>query len=342
MNVKIFVNTASNNSERELLKKFFSGVEQWVINNLHPEEVANHPNVVKTFDKMPKRIRISAELDYSEHYTACDVAVIMGSWKAREKGHHPVRTSVANTAQCFVCIETPLLSRQVFENNTYFRVGVNGFLNGDAVWHSENKSADRFTTMGLNWSGWQDRSRLTNNSPIVIAMQLAGDASMRYNDVNEWCVDTVRTIRQHTDRPIKIRFHPAVNDRSWADYVDTFRHINFGSYGNVIFSNGRTATLQQDLDNAWCVVAYSSGISIDAIYHGVPVIACDQANFAWNISSKFVEAVNSPYLASSEIVQQWLWNLAWCQWSAQEMQSGQVWLHLVPTIQRVMEQAKSC
>jgi hypothetical protein len=340
MNIKIFVNTASNNSERDLLKKFFVGVEQWVQNNLLSEEIQDHPNVIRSFDKIRKRPALSVELDYGDQYSACDVAVIMGSWKTREKGHHPVRTSVVNNARCFVCIETPLLSRQVFNANTYYRLGVNGFLSGDASWNACNKPSDRFNAMGLSWTDWRDRTELNAHSPIIVAMQLAGDASMRYNDINDWCVDTVKTIRHHTNRPIRIRFHPAVNDRNWTDYIDTFKNINFGEYKNVKFSNGRKVTLQEELSNAWCVVAYSSGISIDAIYAGVPVIACDAGNFAWNISSRFAEEINSPFLAPPDTVLQWLWDLAWCQWSADEMKSGQAWEHLLPAINTVLEQHK--
>lgn len=337
MHIKIFVNTAASNAEREILKKFYAGVETWVQNNLLSDDVDNHPNAVSTFDRARKRSKVAVEFDYSDHYTHCDVAVIMGSWKPRDKGHHVVRTNVATNAKCFVCIETPLLNRKVFEPNSYFRLGVNGFLNRDAGWNADCQPGDRFQQLGLQWSGWADQSVLDSSSPIVLAMQLNGDASMRTNDINEWCVDTVQKIRQQTDRPIIVRFHPAVSDRAWTDYTDTFRKLAFMNVKNLTFSNGRDRSLAQDLEHAWCVVAYSSGISVDAVYAGVPVIACDQGNFAWEISSRFIDLINDPYRAPDETVQQWFYNLAYCQWNEEEMQSGQAWQHLLPALRTSLQ-----
>ena len=337
MNVKIFVSTAGNNVERDVLKKFYHGIEPWINDQREFDHQKQDPQAFLRFDRMHRRPQHSVEFDYSDQYTDCDVAVIMGSWKSREKGHHPVRTSIVDNARCFVCIETPLLARRMFRQHDYYRLGVNGFLNGDAYWNAYAKSSDRFNAMGLAWDGWKDPATITDQDHIIVAMQLAGDASMRYNDINDWCVDTVKKIREHTSRPILIRFHPAISERGWADYIETFKQINFGGYANVQFSDGKSRSWEQDIDNAYCVVAYSSGLSIDAIYSGIPVIACDKGNFAWNISSRFPEDINNLLRVPEQEVLQWLHNLAYCQWSPAEMSNGQAWAHLLPAIEQVLE-----
>jgi hypothetical protein len=73
---------------------------------------------------------------------------------------------------------------------------------------------------------------------------------------------------------------------------------------------------------------------------GVPVIACDEGNFAWDISSNFPEDVVEPKLEDPETVKQWLYNLAYCQWSEEEMQNGNAWRHLLPAIETATKDNK--
>jgi len=333
MKVKIFMNSAGHNSEYEILRRFGYGIEQ----ELKKKE--KFTNRFLNFDKILKKGKEdSVEYDYVDEYSPCDVAVIFGSWKPRNKDHHATRNSVADAAPVFVVIETPLLTRRVFQPNQYYRMGVNGFLNHSAHWNAIDCSSERFEEMGLEWNGWAED--LVDREEIMIALQLAGDASLRGNNIVEWCMDTIRRIRKFTDEPIRIRTHPGISEKGWENYSDLFRDIAFGDYGDIRFSNGRERPWEDDIVNTRCVVAYSSGLSIDAVMSGVPVIACDNGNFAWDISSNFPEDVVEPKLEDPETVKQWLYNLAYCQWSEEEMQNGNAWRHLLPAIETVMKDNK--
>lgn len=324
MNVKIFMNSANSNLERDILCAFGHGVE-----NHFPTYNINR--IAKWFSN--QRPENSVDFEYTEGYVPCDIAVFFGSWKPREKGHHVTRNSVALNAKKFICIETPLLNRSTDRVNKYWRIGVNGFLSRDAYWPIVEKetAAARLENFGIKWTKW-------NNNPfghIVIAMQLPGDASLRGADINAWAYDVVTTIRSVSNRPIVIRTHPLTSVRAFEDQWELAKKIMFGELKDVTFSNGSERTWADDLKNAYCTVTYTSGLAIDSIIAGIPTIACDPGNFAWGISSKFPEEVEKLQKADPLIVQEWLEQLSVCQWSIAEMRSGEAWTNILTAVEQM-------
>jgi hypothetical protein len=77
----------------------------------------------------------------------------------------------------------------------------------------------------------------------------------------------------------------------------------------------------------------SSGSAVDSILAGVPVIAQDEGNFAYPISSTDLEDIDCPKLASPDEINHWLAQLANSQWSKKEMSSGLTWSHIVSTLE---------
>ena len=98
---------------------------------------------------------------------------------------------------------------------------------------------------------------------------------------------------------------------------------NFHDTKQVKYDNNMT--IRDSLQNAHCCVAYTSGSSLDAILDGVPVIPTSQYNFVWEISSHSINDIENPKLGERE---QLLYNLAYAQWSVQEIQQGKPWNHL--------------
>ena len=335
MKVNVFMNSAGYNKEREILRCMHDGIK----NKIEPQGKKEY----KLWRQMNKEIGRGSGVfyDYAENYRSCDLAVMLGSWKKeRSNIHHQVRSSIAEKAKAFICIETPLLGRRVFQENVHQRVGINGFLNKDAVWGEELVyPSDRLNELGINYQGWKTK----RGSKIVIALQLAGDASLRNNDINQWCIDTVYRLRQYTDRPIEIRTHPGASDRSWekGDYNRIFQHFLFQGYKDVTFVNGRQIPWEDQILDAYCVVSYTSGLSIDAVVNGIPVIATDEGNFAWAVGDRNISHIENLQLASNDQVHQWLRNLAYCQWTPEEMESGQCWDHLSSSVEKVLKEYES-
>jgi hypothetical protein len=300
MLVKIFLETAGNFEEREILTKFYNGV-------------------VKAADT-----NTQVELELYNSYSPCDVAVILGSWKPRDKNHHNVRNDVVENAPNFIVIETPLLNRVVNQKNKQHRIGINGFLNQSGVFNHGQHKDTRIKKLGIEWHGW----RHNPEGHILLMLQLPGDASLRGINMYEWANYAIKTIRSVTNRPIVIRTHPAHSIKDSDEFHNLVSSVALSGSSDITFSLGRHRSFVDNIAGAYCSVAYSSGSSVDSVLHGVPTVAADPGNFAWDISTNYLEDIEKIKLATGDDINQWLNNLSYSQWSPEEMHNGTAWKHL--------------
>lgn len=310
MIVKVFLESAGNFEEREILLKFFEGIK----------------------NSSSRLEGVKSLIDINHHYTDCDIAVILGSWKNRDRDHHAVRNSVVENSRCFVVIETPLLNRLVGSTNTYHRIGINGFLNNHGRFYISNQPSDRRENLGIKWNGWNNKK----DGYILLMLQLPGDASLRGINIYDWATQTISRIRKYSSKKIVVRTHPAHNLKDTDEYYK-FSYNLLTKHKDVEFSLGTEKTIQEDLDNAYCTIAYTSGSSIDSIIAGVPVLTGDPGNFAFEISSNYVEDIENLKLAPNDVVEQWINNLAYSQWSVEEIKNGTAWNHLFPIAENILE-----
>ena len=256
----------------------------------------------------------------SEGYEECDVAVIFGSWKKSPKKkwklmlqHHFTKNSIVENHKDkpLIVIETPLLGRTITDNHEYHRVGLNHFMRGLADFKNENSPSDRFKKLGLKIKPWRKKG-----DHILIVGQNMYDASLFGMDFELWVTNTIQYLRRYTDRPIIFRDHPENKDQM-KNLILTY------NWCNVSYSN--EGTINDDLKNAHCTVSYTSGSTIDSILAGVPVIPCCEYNFVWPISSHSLSDIENPKLGERE---QLLYDLAYAQWSVEEIRQGKPWQHL--------------
>jgi hypothetical protein len=324
MLIKTFLETAGTFEEREILTRFHNGITK--VENFQ-YSIENYLN------------NNGAYLDIGQGYSNCEVAVMLGSWKNRDKNHHQVRSSVAGNASCYVVIETPLLGRIVdFTKNSHFRVGVNGFLNNSGLFYQNDCPNDRLNQLGISWNGWKHDS----HGHIVLMLQLPGDASLRGINIYEWTEYCIKKIRTFSDRKIVIRTHPAHNIKESDEfYRFIIENLILTKNSNIEISLAKEKSLDDDLKGAYCTVTYSSGSGIDSIMKGIPTLAMDPGNFAWNVSSRYPSEIENLKLANDGEITQWLSNLAYCQWTVEEMEAGKPWLHLLPIISTIVENSRS-
>lgn len=275
-------------------------------------------------------------LDISESYSPCDVAVMLGSWKQRDRPWHQTRNSIAEKSNCFVVVETPLLNRIVdFQRNQYFRIGINGFLNNSGNFANENSDDVRLKEMNIEWNGWN----LDPDGNIILFLQLPGDASLRSVDIYSWAEYTIKELRKHTNRPIKVRTHPLHKPKD-SDVFYRFTTELLTCYEDISISYGNQTKLEKDLECAYCSITYSSGTAIDSILDGVPVLTTDPGNFAWDVSSHYINEIECLKLADQSTIVDWLQKLSYSQWSIEEMESGRAWQHLLPSLVNIIKNKK--
>lgn len=310
MKVDIYLQTARDLKEHQRLLKFADGIKE-----------AN------------KSITVGYNL--TDVYSSCDLAVMSGSWKPRDKGHHIVRSNIATNSKTFICIETPLLNRKVYHENVYFRIGVDGFLNnqGKFIDDAENYDSKRLDSLGIQWQGWKN----TPSGHIVLLLQLPGDASLRGNNIYEWAMITIKHIRQLTDKKILIRPHPLAPLRNGEEFYDFFFAVHKEKISNVEFVDTTATSLLENLNLAYCTVTFTSGSAIDSVLNGIPTIATDPGNFAFEIGSNYIDDINNVKLSNPETINKWLRRLSYSQWSEQEMRSGEAWRHIETVVNKSIE-----
>lgn len=268
--------------------------------------------------------------EYAEKKT--DVGIVYGGARPGAKGIHDIRRNIFEGCRTVIINETPLLGRTISKSFNWHRIGVDGHLYGQGDFNAKNKDSSRLSRYQSEWKLNKKPWRGDGNH-IVIAMQLPGDSSLRKQDLSEWVIGVVETLLQKTNKEIRIRTHPAFNDDDHHQIINLYKYLGKLASPRVKFSYGNIVPWDEDLKNCYAVIAYSSGLSIDAIDNGIPVIAVDQANFAYDISSHYVDDINSLKLVSEQEKAKWYNELSHSQWSTQEVTQGIVWNHLLPVIQ---------
>lgn len=296
--IGIFLNSANDNGFRSLLYDF-----QWGIT-----ELAGDAFITQDDNDIDK----------------CDVAVFFGSWKDRDTPWHNCKRKIVASGKPFVCIETPLIGRGPVTDilqDQWYRIGVNGFLADTGRFYRQNQNypADRWNkisnALGVQLKSWSD-----SGDVVIVALQLPGDASLRGTNITEWAADTIEQLREHTNRPIILRT-PQLDREFDRDNILRITRVD-----GVSIQQGTKENLFATLDDAYATVTFSSGFGIDSVIRGTPTIAMDPGNFAYSLGNNKLSQIEN--LVRSNDRQQWLNNLAYAQWSRQEIKNGEAWAHI--------------
>ena len=332
MKVKVFLQTAGDGTraqrKRHALRCFYEGL---------------------------RLAQVDVEMVEEQAYRPCDLAIVFGARRRPEKpsdaGEVRHRIMEAHGGHLII-LETPLLGRSVYQRSIlmtklrrilrlgsrilsddydYFRVGIDGFLADDGDFANRGSPSDR-------WHLLSRRLRLNlrpyrrSGEHVLLVGQNPGDASLRGLDMFDWLEQTMLDLRQTTNRPIIVRPHPVTDASMMPMFQRRFRVLPAGC--KLDFPPRRP--IGTSLHKCWVLVAYSSSSTIDALIGGVPAIALSSANMAWPVTDHSLSAVESPTLFARE---QWLYDLAYAQWSPDEMQTGMVWRHLRPALESRMSDA---
>tara|TARA_B100001939_G_scaffold148548_1_gene128550 strand:- start:459 stop:1280 length:822 start_codon:yes stop_codon:yes gene_type:complete len=237
---------------------------------------------------------------YDCEHEECDVSVNWGIYKMRLP-YTETRQVIHDKQQAnnkkSIIIESGYLKR-----DKYYAVGYNG-LNGRADFKNKNCSSDRWNKLGIDIKDYR-----SNGEHILLCGQVPWDAAVQHIDYNNWCLNIIDEIKSVTDRPIIFRPHPKV------------------PVGNV-FTNVKMSNntrLIDDLKNCWAVVALNSNALVESVIEGVPVFACDKGAMSLDVSNNIID-LESPVLYNRE---QWAYNIAYSQWTLNEMYEGDAWWHL--------------
>jgi hypothetical protein len=171
----------------------------------------------------------------------------------------------------------------------YFRVIPNAW-QPDVT--GESYPPDRFERLHIErYPHWRD------GRTIVICPNSRQYMSWWGIDADAWIADLTTTFRRLTDRPILTRWKTDAKQRP----------------------------LRVDLHDAYLVVAFSSASAVEALAAGVPVLTLAPWASTAPMGITDPERVNDLYYPSMAERDQFLFNLAYHQWTLQEMETGVAW-----------------
>lgn len=223
-----------------------------------------------------------------------DIAVMWGGRFVRE------RQQMIDAGKDYLIME-----RGYFNDRfAWTSIGWNG-LNGEADFNNHNMPWDRWNAIGAKLGLWKDGGEY-----VLVTGQVPGDMSVQGMNLNRQYADIAEKIRKHTDLPIVFKPHPLRPEMAGPEGCRVFR-----------------GSMDDALKRAALCVTINSNSAVDAVLAGVPTITLDKKSMAWDVTSHTIDGKNvkSPYKPQRY---QWAANLAYTQWTLDEMREGLPWEHL--------------
>lgn len=143
-------------------------------------------------------------------------------------------------------------------------------------------------------------------------------SSQKYHDFNslgdatEYAEKALFKLRKASHRQIVYRPKP-----SWTDAKPL---------PNYMFSNGSQDILDA-LRGCHALVTHGSSVAITAVLMGIPIVVLGETIMS-PIAEADITKVDAPFWASSDQRHQWACDFAYCQWTQDEMRSGEAWAHV--------------
>lgn len=264
--------------------------------------------------------------NYTYKYEPSRVAVIQG-W---------VTDSIARP---HLLLRDTIIRSQLAAGNHVVTVDSNLFLYADTKnpQHYLRYSFDGvFPTTGnycdavINPVRWEKISRDLNLSlkpyrqtgdHILLCLQRNGGWSMGDQSVLDWTANTIVTLRQFTDRPIRIRPHPG--DKGALGYLGSLEDPSVKAMGVELSKN---KSLIQDLAGCWAAINNNSSPVVGALIEGVPIFVTDpEKSQCKEVANTDLSQIETPQMFDRE---PWVRRLAMSHWNFDDLKSGDCWRHM--------------
>ena len=263
----------------------------------------------------------------SQTYEECDVGAIIGNAFDSNPGkvnlaHYKVRKMVMDTQaslhKYWLSVDSNVF---IYKDKTnphrYLRYSFNGVFPKTGIYCNENPGEENWANMrkhyNMDLGPWR-----RSGKHILIAMQRPRGWSMRGANLMTWLDDTVKKIRQYSDRPIKIRWHPG----DWKNFAKDF---DPAKYGATLSPQDRH--ISEDLVSCWALVCHNSTPSAVSVIEGVPSFITDDPGYsqAGAMANTDFSRLENPVMLDREL---WIRQLAQCHWSFDDLRSGRCWSHM--------------
>ena len=313
----------------------------------------DRPLIVRSFlGSLPKKINSQEKIDALTYfaegaahcgddsrvtlkdYEACDVGAIIGNaFDANPSKvnlpHYKVRKTVMDTqtqmGKYWLSIDSNVFIYKNRENPMKFlRYSFNGVFPATGIYCNDNPGDENWNNIqkayNMDLAPWRE-----NGEHILVCLQRPKGWSMRGANLMEWLDTTYTQIRQYSDRPIKLRWHPG----DWKNFPNG--GLNLEQFNVTLSPPDRHIT--QDLKNCWALVCHNSTPSSVAAIEGVPCFITDDPGYcqAGDVANRDFSRIEDPWMPDRE---QWIRKLAQCHWSFKDLRRGRCWDHMRQWVKR--------
>lgn len=241
-------------------------------------------------EKCFKRHGIAPELSNYSNPVDCDLAVF---WSHRPK--HIIKKQ-QETSRDYLVMERGFVG----DRKRFTSLGFNG-LNGRADFVVDNMPGDRWNTYFGNMKEWHD------GKYYLLTAQCQGDASVEDINYKAWVTNIANRLLEFG--PVVFRPHP----------IEIERKCDYSIFGTTTSTN---PDIEDDLKGAKAAVMFNSNSGVNAIISGTPVIAFDKDSMVYDLSTHNLGELIYPDR------EQWAYDLAYKQWTVDEIESGEPWEYL--------------
>jgi len=199
-------------------------------------------------------------------------------------------------------METGYLGNYRSENNTtgrkiYHRIEKNDMQQNRIM----DVPSDRWDDLckfnpALTYRGWRKKP----GSKILLIMSTEKPFEYYGDDKDTWVENTIAILKANSDREIIIREKAGRAERTNDTIYDALN------------------------DDIWAVVTYNSVAAVEAIQSGIPAFGL-APTAAGSVSSTDLTKIETPPRLDEELIQRWLWSLAYGQFSVNELLTGTAW-----------------
>jgi hypothetical protein len=194
----------------------------------------------------------------------------------------------------------------------YHKISIND-RHPTAYFQARKHAPDRAKVFGLTTSAWRvSGGRFPMDHKYIVLAGMGDKAAAAEGfDAEEWERWAIEKIRAVTKRIIIYRPKP-----SWK----MARPI----VGKSILYHDPRQPLEPLLRQSHAVVTHHSNVAVDGLLLGIPCFV--QKGVALPMASSDLRSIEEPVLPEER--EQWLNDVAYCQWNVAEMRDGLAWRHL--------------
>ena len=184
------------------------------------------------------------------------------------------------------------------------------------------RPSDRFDRWGITFKPWRDDNKNGKHILVAGSSQKFHDFHLVRGSVHDYYKGILRRLNDGWTGPMVYRPKPSYAVR----HSDEIKPMTGKSTARMSSPQDR---IWKELENCWCLVTWGSNAALDALISGVPILTvgdsiaktmskCDDSNeLTWRI--------DDPWHPTDSERHQFFCDIAYCQFTPDEMKSGEAW-----------------